>query len=458
MSGPRVVVIGGGLAGLTAALAVADRGGEVVLLERRPRLGGATWSFQRHGCWFDNGQHVFLRCCTAYRGLLERLGVADRVVLQDRLEIPVIAPGGRRSWLRRGVGPAPLHLARSLLGYRHLPVADRLRLGRVARALRGVDPEAPYADTQNFGAWLQDQGQSEVAIDRLWDVIVRPTLNIGARDASLAMAAMVLRTALFGDRAAGDLGWARVPLAELHARAATAALTRVGVRVHQRARVDAIETMEGAVSAVRVDGERLAADAVVVAVPHDEVAGLLPRGALDAPERCVELGMSPIVNVHVIYDRRVTELAVAACIDSPVEWVFDRTEAAGVEDGQCLSVSISAATAELGQPAAALIRTHVAALAGLFPAAADARVREALVTREGHATFRAVPGSGARRPPSDTGISGLFLAGAWTSTGWPATMEGAVRSGLVAAAKALPSARVADGVDGYSPDRRWVAA
>jgi squalene-associated FAD-dependent desaturase len=442
---PRVVVVGGGLAGLAAALRIADAthgAVEITLLERRPRLGGATWSFERGGTWFDNGQHVFLRCCHAYRGFLERLGVADQVVLQDRLAIPVVAPGGRRAWLRRGAGPAPLHLARSLLAYRHLSMGPRIRAGVAMRALAKVDPDDPRADSITFGEWLRAHGQSDRAIECLWDVVTRPTVNLPAAEASLAVAAMVFRTGLLTEPNAADLGWSRVPLARLHEDAAVRALERAGIRIRRGVAVEAIEpgAGAGAVRAVHIasataGGERLEANAVVLAVPHDAAAALLPPGAVEASEQLTMLGTSPIVNVHVVYDRPVTDLAVAAAIDSPVEWVFDRTEAAGLDRGQCLAMSISAAEEQIGRPPAELVATYTGALGDLFPAARDARVLDAVVTREAAATFRAAPGSGARRPPTRTGVAGLFLAGAWTDTGWPATMEGAVRSGLAAAAE-----------------------
>ena len=164
-AGPRVLVVGGGLAGIAAALACADAGASVRLLEARPRLGGATWSTERDGLAVDNGQHVFLRCCTAYRGLLRRLGVEHLVAIQPRLAIPVLAPKASPAWLRRDPLPAPAHLARSLLGYRHLPLRDRLRAARTARRLGRLDPADPAVDAQRLGDWLARQGESLAAID-----------------------------------------------------------------------------------------------------------------------------------------------------------------------------------------------------------------------------------------------------------------------------------------------------
>src|SRR5262245_30691794 len=190
----RVVVVGGGLAGIAAALECADAGATVTLLEARPRLGGATFSIERDGLWLDNGQHVFLRCCTAYRRFVERIGAEDEVVLQPHLEIPVLTPGGRTAWLRRNSLPPPLHLAGSLLRFGPLSLRDRVRLGPAVLALRRLRLDDPALDGQTFGAWLTAHGQSERALDGLWDLITLPTANLHARDASLAIATKVFQT------------------------------------------------------------------------------------------------------------------------------------------------------------------------------------------------------------------------------------------------------------------------
>jgi squalene-associated FAD-dependent desaturase len=422
---------------MAAALACADAGARVTLVERRRRLGGATWSFRHDGLWFDNGQHVFLRCCTAYRGFLERLGAGDRVQLQPRLDVPVVGPGGRVARLRRGRLPAPAHLGRSLLAYHHLRLRDRLGLAPAALALRRVDLDAVETDQQTFGDWLQRHHQSPAALDALWDLICRPTVNLPAGEASLALAAMVFQTGLLTDAAAADIGWAAVPLGELHGEAGRRALERAGVEVVTGAPVTTVRHADGAFVAGAGGSER-AADAVVVAVPHTAVADVAgvpaPAGLAD------RLGVSPIVNVHVVYDRPVTDLEMAAAVGTGVQFVFDRTAGAGLEWGQYLAVSLSAADHEMGLPADEVKSRTVAALAEIFPRARHARVVDALVSREPAATFRGVPGTRRARPPSLTAVPGLVLAGAWTDTGWPATMEGAVRSGHTAARHALLAA------------------
>jgi hydroxysqualene dehydroxylase len=452
MSDGRVVVVGGGLAGLRAALTLADEGASVTLLEGRSRLGGATWSFRRRGLVFDNGQHVFLRCCSAYREFLGRIGATGSVHLQDRLELPVLAPGKEVAWLRRARLPAPLHLAGSLARYRHLALADRLRLGRALAPLRRANLADPTLDTTTFADFLRAHGQRAAAIERVWDLICVPTVNLPAEEASLALAATVFQIGLLTDATAGDIGWSQVPLSELHAGPATAALERAGVDVRTTVPVEAIEAGVSGV-AVTTATERLRADAVVVAVPPDAAATLLP--GIAGARRWRELGTSPIVNVHLVLDRKVVPHEIAAVIDSPLQFLFDRTETSGLGAGrgQCLAVSLSAATRWATAPSDQLVTMTERELARLYPEARAARRLDAVVIRERAATFRGGPGSAALRPEVRTDVPGVYLAGAWTATGWPATMEGAVRSGL-SAARAL----VADLASTRSPASEEVVA
>jgi len=486
-AGPRrVVVIGGGLAGITAAIALAESGAQVTLLEARPRLGGATCSFARDALTVDTGQHIYLGCCSAYRGLLDKLGMTDHAPIQRRFDVTVLAPGERRARLRRTALPGPLHMLPALARYAFLSLAERALVSRPALAMRALNPADPALDAQRFGDWLAARGQDERARRALWDLFTVSALNIAGDDASLALAVTVVKTGLLGKNDAADIGVPALPLGELHGDAGATLLAKLGAQVHLNAKVTAIEPMsqesngdvphavfrvrlarptategaadaagaagtaavsatEGAADAAdaagaaAVSATELTADAVVLAVPHEAAARLIPRGAL--PSATVDgwaaLGASPIVNVHVIYDRPVMNLPFAAAIDSPVQWVFDRTRISGLSRAgtgqQYLAISLSAADEYVDVPAAQLRERFVPALAELFPAAREAEVTEFFVTRERRATFRQAPGSGALRPKPGTRLPGLVLAGAWTDTGWPDTMESAVRSGLSAA-------------------------
>jgi squalene-associated FAD-dependent desaturase len=433
----RIVVVGGGLAGIAAALDCASEGAEVTVLESRGRLGGAAYSFMRDGIVADNGQHVFLRCCTAYRELLQRIGASHMVTMQPRLSIPVLAPGGEIAWLRRSGLPAPLHLAGALARYRFLGGRERASLALAMNALRAVDPDDPSADSRSFGDWLTAHGQSREAVEGMWELIARPTLNLVAADASLAQAAYVFQQGLLRDRAAGDVGYANVPLGEIHDLAARQALARAGVHVRLRLGATAI-VPQGDGFRVEAGGVApLAAEAVILAVSHVRAAKLLPAGSGVDVTRLARLGTSPIVNLHVVYDRQVFDLPFAAGVRTPVQWLFDRTGGSGLQRGQYLAVSLSAAEAELDMTVDELRGRFLPALAKLLPAARDARAESFFVTREHAATFRAAPGVRALRPGPRTALPGLALAGSWTDTGWPATMEGAVRSGQAAAREAL---------------------
>ncbi|HEX3513904.1 MAG TPA: FAD-dependent oxidoreductase, partial [Trebonia sp.] len=499
----KVVVIGGGLAGITAAVALAKAKHEVTLLEAKPRLGGATMSFNRDGLVIDTGQHVFLRCCTAYRGLLDRLGMAAHAPLQPRFDMTVVAPGKRAVMKRRRV-PAPFHMLPALLGYPFLNTQERLRLALAALAFRRLKETDPKADELRLGDWLEAHGQDERTRRVLWDLFSVSSLNVPGDDASLALAAVVVKTGLLGDADAADIGVPTLPLGELHGTAAARVLGKLGATVRLSTKVASIEPVgdefvvrlassgaetggppsgnnsgpqrqpadtysapqapfrglapgEGAMGeglphdrgGHRGDGPRERYSAVVLAVPHEQAAKLIPAGALPAEtvDGWAGLGAAPIVNVHVIYDRKVMDVPFAAAVDSPVQWVFDRTRISGMhargDDGQYLAISLSAADEYASTPVADLREKFVPALAQLFPAAKDATVTEFFVTREKRATFRQVPGTAKLRPKASTGLPGLVLAGSWTDTGWPDTMEGAVRSGLNAViALVSPSGRL----------------
>lgn len=472
---PDVVVIGGGLAGIAAALDCAQAGAKVTLLEVRRRLGGAAYSFEREGLRIDNGQHVLLRCCTAYRELLRRLGSRDGVRLQERLEIPVLSPGHEPVILRRNGLPVPLHLAKGLLSYRCLPWRKRLSAARAALAIGRLDPNDEALERETFGEWLAEHGQDREAVAALWDLIALPTLNLPAHEASPGLGAFVFKTALLSKNDAGDIGFHERPLSETIGGPAERALREAGVRVGLGVRAERIERDktrmrvrvsggaagkgissdrstdeastdeaegEGSVAGTQAAGEgdgrggagELQAKAVIVAVPHARAGRLLEGLAPDIAARLGQMRSSPIVNLHVVYDRVVSELRFAAGVKSPVQYVFDRSVAGGVAAGcQYLAVSLSAAEREMEMSVDQLRERYVPAMQELLPRARDARVETFLVTREHAATWRAVPGVARLRPSARTAIPGLVLAGSWTNTGWPATLEGAVLSGHTAA-------------------------
>lgn len=438
-----VIVVGGGLAGISAAIRLAEQGTSVTVYESRPRLGGATYSFQRGELTVDTGQHVLLRCYHHYLSLLATIGADHLVTFQRRLDIPVLSPGAPAAAIRRSPhAPAPFHLAAALAGYAALSVTERMRAVAAAAALRHVDPDDPATDAVPFGTWLRRHRQSPRAVRRLWALITVAALNLEPDEASLALAARVIRSGLLENATAGDIGVPLVPLGALHDQPARVAFDRLGIRLHCGQRVRAIDR-GGAGVIVRTDAAEQEAEAVVIAVPHAEAARLVPEEAAPRRAEWENLGDSPIVNVHVLYDRQVTEFGFAAALDSEVQWIFDKTAVSNVDHGQYLVSSISAADACIALPAQKIRDDQLAALRLLLPRTRAARVLDAFVTREPRATFRQRAGSARLRPEARTNWPSVVLAGAWTSTGWPDTMEGAVMSGAKAAellAQPVPSA------------------
>ena len=418
----RAVVVGGGLAGLAAALDLADAGHAVTLVEARPTLGGAVQTLPaREGDPTlppDNGQHIALGACTEYLGFLERIGRAG-AVRRRPLALPVVDESGRVAIL----GASGWRLLR----YRHLSLGDRLAVARVVQRLGRLDPAEH--DGVTFAALLRTLGQSDAAIVRFWDVFMRPALNAPSEQASAALALFTVRTGLLGPRGASDLVLPLAPLGEMHGDAAGRALTAAGAELRLRARAAGLEP--GVV--VLADGERLQADAVVVALPPQESARLLGEGPPGLED-------SPIVSAHLLFDRSLLAFPLAALLGSPAHWIFDRGRLTGSQpaSGQYLTVVSSGAPELLEVRGRGLVEL----LAGeLTRRLGRAELLWSRVSREPAATFAARPGTAAHRAGPETGRANVVRAGAWTATGWPATMESAVRSGLNAARYLQSAAR-----------------
>jgi len=421
----KALVIGAGLAGLTAAIDLEDAGWRVTLVERRPFAGGRTFSFTTDsGDLLDNGQHVFLGCCTAYTELLDKLGQQDNAFLQDRLDVRIADERDGPARLREAPLPAPFHLLPSFAAFPYLSLSEKLSALR-AFLLIGV---GQLPEDETFAGWLSRHGQTPNAIQRFWNLIVIPTCNAPADRVSAAQGGFVIREGLLRTRWGGRMGYPRVGLSQVIPERAVAYLATAGAELRFGTAIQWLDA-DGADTS---HGERLTADAYVLAVPADELARLVPEVWA---QPAAKLEYAPIVGLNLWYDRPIFEgEVVATIVDGEPLWVFDRSRILGLPGPEHhIAVSISAADAVIEVPRRDLARLVAAKLARVLPAAREAKLLRSTVEKVRSATFVPAPGSAAARLEARTPRPNLFLAGAWTATGWPETMEGAIRSGHTAA-------------------------
>ncbi len=430
----RVVVCGGGLAGMAAAAEAALLGAKVTLIERRPFLGGRAFSYRdEFGIDIDNGQHVFLGCCTAYRAFIRLIGAEHNVVLQPGLSVEVRLRDGEVGRLEAARFPAPLHLLPSFSRYPFLSKREKSGIVRTLLALRAMSENGRRSlDDMSFGDWLREHDQGPQAIDRFWDLIILPTCNDRSDRVSAAIGAFVYREGILKNRTGSAIGWSRVGLSALVDGPFRAFLARHGGEVRTGHGIVRVEPDEVTLT----DGEVVPADGVILALPPDRAIAVAPDAVRDP-----HLGTSPIVNVHAWFDRPVMSEPFAAIVDSPAQWIFNRSGmdlAAPASSGHHHVVaSISGAHAEVGRSKDDLISMVVDELRTALPDARDAELIRAICIKEPDATFGVAPGQAAKRPGPVSDVAGITLAGTWTDTEWPATMESAVRSGLMAARHAI---------------------
>ena len=426
---------------MAAACDLADRGHPVVLMEKRPFLGGRAFSFPEPdtGQEIDNGQHVFLGCCMAYMDFLAKLGVLHNTHIPPRLDVPVLGYGGRKGVLRSVNLPAPFHLAPSLLRYPYLSWSEKLRVLygglRIYMTKRRDGVGRPGGET--FASWLKRHHQTDSAIDRFWNLIILPTLNDDISEVSADMGLMVFQEGMLKSRASAGIGYAKVGLSELVSEATKSYLSARGGEVLLGAGAREIAVDGDMVCGVQTSNGVVKGDWYISALPSYDLTAMLPQSLAndDFFSRAKGLSYSPIVDVHIWYDRPVMDEAFSGFVDSPLQWVFNKTRMRGDEgdSGQYLCISLSGAWQYADMPKQEIREMFLDEMKRVFPRARDAQVERLLIVKQPRATFRSVPGVEAHRLPSATPISNLFLAGEWVDTGWPGTMEGAVRSGRAAA-------------------------
>jgi squalene-associated FAD-dependent desaturase len=434
----RVLIIGGGFAGLSAGVALAEAGHQVELLERRAFLGGRAYSFldQASGDVVDNGQHLLMGCYRETFKFLRKLGTVDRLRFQAQARVDFLDSQIGQATLLCPSLPAPLHLLAGLLRLRGLSLADKfgaLRIGGALRAKNGAIQEK--FGNLTVDEWLTSCGQSDVMKERFWHPFAIATLNEDTRVANAALLVRVLQEAFGGSKQDSTMVTAGVGLSELYTDQARAFIEARGGRVQLRAPVAGLLIENSRCNGARlVDGKIIKADHIISALPYFALKPLLPAEAFNKEPyfaRWQTIGSSPIVSINLWFDRPITELGFAGLLGTKLQWMFNKDVifARSPRDRQLLSFVISAAHKFSALSKERIIEMAIEDVNRLLPASAAAKVLRALVIKEQHATFSASVAAERMRPDAKTPVENFYLAGDWTNTGLPATIEGAVLSG-----------------------------
>jgi len=416
--------VGGGLAGLATAVALGSADYRVTLLEARPFLGGRATSYplntaDDNSTRIDNCQHILLRCCTNLIDFYRRLGVSNKIHFFD--EFYWIEPGGRMSVMKKGILPAPLHFTESFARLKFLSLSDKFAIGNALLSVKYEYGKRADLDSITMLDWLREKKQTPRAIERFWRQVLVSAVN---EELDRMAAAHGLQVFFFGFLAASDsyqMGVPTVPLSDLYSENAWAEYPEV--KIMERRAVQKVVAENGAARRLDTNAGEVVADAYVVAVPFERVMAIVP----DLELQLESFGHSPITGIHLWFDRAVTDLPHATLLDRTIQWMYNK------DSGKQLQVVVSASRALTEMPREQVIQLALRELAEFFPIVKSAHLDHAHVVKEIRATFSAVPGLEQHRPMAATKISNVFLAGDWTRSGWPATMEGAVRSGYRAA-------------------------
>jgi squalene-associated FAD-dependent desaturase len=447
----NVIVIGGGLAGLAAGVSLADAGWRVRLFEQRPFLGGRATSYVLpDGEHVDNCQHVTLGCCTNLENFYRRLGSLDKIKYFDRLLFQ--DPQGRRGEMQAGILPAPFHMTGSFLSFAPLSFADKCAIARAMLSiLRGkghtLDLEEPAGISML--EWLKRRRQTTGAIERFWRVVLVSALDEELDQTDARYGVDVFWKGFLSNSTGYRLGVPVVPLGMLY-DGCKAEIEKRGGEVNLRMPLRGVRLRNAVVESAEFDdGRRESGDAYVLAMPHQALLELLPEEAKQvdpALGKIAEIRVSPITGVHLWFDREVMREPFVTTMDTTTQWIFNKTalysakNGASSKNGQYLQLVISASYGLLQRPRQEIIDLCLKEVSQFLPAAREAKLLKATVIKEAAATFSPQPGVDRLRPTQETGIGRMFLAGDWTLTGWPATMEGAVRSGYLAAEAVLRKA------------------
>ena len=435
-----VTVIGGGVAGMSAACALAEAGLRVQFVERRGYLGGRASSYLHPGVHevIDNCQHVLFGCCTNLVGFYKRVGVADRIYWTS--EMTMIEPGGRRSKLGPSkLGswelPAPLHGLPKLLSAHAFSLTDKFAL---ARAFTALARPVPAYSRESLGAWLKRHGQTQGALERFWRLVIASALNADIDSIAMPYAAKVIRELFMNSAFAGSMGMSTVPLSELYQGVAPL-VEKGGGSVHLNTFIEGASwDEESAQWTIRTRTGELRSNFLVVALPFEATAQLLPQmpvteGAQELAAKIEQHEHWPICSVHLWFDREITELDHAVLLDREIHWMYNQSRLQVGRGGHYIELVVSATRAFAALPRDEAIKQALAELAEFFPRVREAKLEKVALVKEVRATFGVPPGIDAARPTAISPWPRCFLAGDWTATGWPSTMESAARSGHLAA-------------------------
>jgi squalene-associated FAD-dependent desaturase len=437
----RVGIVGGGLAGLAAGCALAEAGVRVTIFEKRPYVGGRASSYEHPGTGevVDNCQHVLLGCCTNLVHFYQQLGVSGKIRWFD--ELTFIEPGGRASRMAPSFLPAPMHNIPAFLRAPMLSGKDKLAIARAMRALSRHLPEDSEGD---FLSWLKRHRQTPRAIDRFWKTVLVSALNEDLDRMSVRYAAQVFRESFMKSAEAGKMGVPSIPLSDLYGVAIEYIRARGG-EVLLRSTVSAVGTKQNSVGILANAAERQF-DYAILAAPFQSAANLLPSDAAgeELKGRLAHFEASPITGIHLWFDREISPLPHAVLLDRTIQWMFHKSkiheQRESGQQGSYIELVVSASKSLVQKSREEVLKIAIGELSEFFPAVKEAKLVKAAVIKEVYATYSIVPGLDQYRPNAKTAWPRIFLAGDWTATGWPATMEGAVRSGYLAAEAVMAAA------------------
>jgi squalene-associated FAD-dependent desaturase len=448
---PSIAIAGGGLAGLAAACALADSGAKITLFERRPYLGGRASSYEHPGTGevIDNCQHVLFGVCTNLIDFYRRIGVEDKIRWYE--DMTFLEPGGRSTVMHASPLPAPLHTAPSFLRFPFLSVKDKFV---ISRAIAALSFTTQHDTGKSFLEWCHDHGQTETAIERFWKPILVSALSEDLDLIAVSYAAQVVRESMKSP-AARHMGVPAIPLTDLYNRAGDYIRARGG-EISFRTSLRTFCAAESSINIRTSDKDSSSEkeqnfDYLILALPFNALDPVLPQIPAAEPlrEKLTHFESCPITGIHLWFDRQITDLDHAVLLDRSIQWMFHKSrllitrETAG-PTGSYIELVVSASKNLIEKSRAEIVELALREVREFFPAAREATLVKSAVIKEVHATYSPRPGVDAYRPPQTTDWPRVFLAGDWTATGWPATMEGAVRSGYLAAEALLGAAGMSD--------------